>query len=79
MVLQSEWKDTFDEQSFPDSFVEDEFRAEGEFFNPTNEAKKVQQTTTDETKKVQSCECSGEPVSTTIVVNKPKEASTDWL
>ncbi|KAJ9551238.1 hypothetical protein OSB04_015283 [Centaurea solstitialis] len=80
-------KTHFEEQSFPDSFVEDEFRPESEFFNPSDEAEKVQQTTTDETEKVrpttttsdeaekvQSCERSSEPASTTIVVNKPKES-----
>lgn len=75
-------KTHFEEQNFPDSFVEDEFRADSEFFNATDEAEKVHDENekvhppTDEAEKVQSCECSSEPASTTIVVNKPKESSS---
>ncbi|KVI02383.1 DnaJ domain-containing protein [Cynara cardunculus var. scolymus] len=76
-------KTHFEEQNFSESFVEDEFRPESEFFNPTNEAEKVHPTDetekvrpTDEAEKVQSCECSSEPTSTTIILNKPKESSS---
>ncbi|GKD50809.1 DnaJ domain, cleavage inducing molecular chaperone, Jiv [Tanacetum coccineum] len=120
-------KTRLEEQNFPDSFVEEKFRPESDFFIPTDEpesekvqppndetekvqppnadsekvqpsnddSEKVQpsnddsgkvQPPTDETAKVQPptgkaekvhrCESSSRPASTTIVVNKLKEAST---
>ncbi|PWA84390.1 dnaJ domain, Cleavage inducing molecular chaperone, Jiv [Artemisia annua] len=110
-------KRQLEEQNFPDSFVEDKFRPESDFFVPTDEpetekvqppndetekvqppnddSEKVQppndesekvQPPTDETVKVQPptgkaekvdrCESSSRPASTTIVLNKLKESST---
>nr|XP_043627278.1 uncharacterized protein LOC122598863 [Erigeron canadensis] len=46
-------KTQFEEQNFPNSFVEDEFVAESEFFVPADEAEKMQPTDEVETEKVQ--------------------------
>ncbi|KAI3496783.1 hypothetical protein L1887_39158 [Cichorium endivia] len=79
-------KTQFEEQNFTDSFVEDEFRPESEFFGPTDEEpEEVQHSTnepekkvhhTDEDKKGQSCNSTPEPASTTIILNKQKETSS---
>lgn len=84
-------KTQFEEQNFPESFVEDEFRPENDFFVPTDEAEKVNPTVETEKvqpdtkpkvqpdtkpEKVQSCESLSKPASTTIIVNKQKESSS---
>ncbi|KAM0029399.1 putative DnaJ domain, cleavage inducing molecular chaperone, Jiv, Chaperone J-domain superfamily [Helianthus debilis subsp. tardiflorus] len=78
-------KTQFEEPKFPDSFVEDEFRPESEFFDSTDEPEKVNPT--DETEKekakpavepekVQPCEpLSKKPDPTPVVINKPKEST----
>ncbi|KAK9077643.1 hypothetical protein SSX86_005980 [Deinandra increscens subsp. villosa] len=74
-------KTHFEDQNFPDSFVEDEFRPESEFFPPADEAEKVDPIDetekvkpTVEPEKVQSCEpLTQKQAPATIVINKPKE------
>ncbi|KAI3755963.1 hypothetical protein L1987_55774 [Smallanthus sonchifolius] len=76
-------KAQFEEQNFPDSFVEDEFIPASEFFAPSDETEKVDPTDkpekvkpTVEAEKVQPCKpLSKKQDSTTIVVNKPKEST----
>ncbi|KAI7758359.1 hypothetical protein M8C21_013720 [Ambrosia artemisiifolia] len=79
-------KTQFEEPNFPDSFVEDEFRPESEFFDSTDstdEPEKVESTDetekvkpTVEPEKVKSCEpLSKKPAPTTTVINKPKEST----
>ncbi|GJR46261.1 DnaJ domain, cleavage inducing molecular chaperone, Jiv [Tanacetum coccineum] len=110
-------KTRLEEQNFPDSFVEEKFRPESDFFIPTdepetekvqppndetekvqppnNDSEKVQppdddsekvqppinetakvQPPTVKAEKVDRCESSSRPASTTIVLNKLKAAST---
>ncbi|MFS7922282.1 putative DnaJ domain, cleavage inducing molecular chaperone, Jiv, Chaperone J-domain superfamily [Helianthus anomalus] len=78
-------KTQFEEPKFPDSFVEDEFRPESEFFdstdepekvNPTDETEKEKAKPTVEPEKVQPCEpLSKKPDPTPVVINKPKEST----
>lgn len=79
-------KTHFEEQSFPDSFVEDEFRPESEFFapndekneevRPSDEPEKVHVHHMKEPEKGQYCNSTSAPASTTIIVNKQKEIAS---